>query len=159
MKPVLLILILSFACFANIEVTAPVTTQLSNSTFTVPITLTGGLDTLAYQLNILYDPAVITPSGPNFGCSLAGTFAEGDSVLCNVTPDGTLRTVVWGAYSLPAGKGTVLNITFSTNKRTGVSPLVFDEVYFFNSTGFVPVNTRDGEVTVAARKGVRLSVF
>jgi len=125
----------------TVNVTAPTALQFTPATFVVPITVddvtSAGI--FAFQFNIVYDPTVIEPSGANFGCSTAGTIAgtAGLSPTCNVLPDGTLRVSVSGANPM-TGSGTILKVTFATTPTAvvgNVSPLTFQSVFFFNSSG------------------------
>lgn len=135
-------LILAVAGFGSVTVIAPKTTADENAKVTVPITVTGASDIIAFQFNIDYDPAVLTPAGSNYGCS-TGALAYPMTTLCNVTPDGTLHVVVYGSTTF-WGSGTVLNVKFYTH--TGASGLTFSNVYFFDEGGSTPVTSCDGEL-------------
>jgi len=139
---------------AAINVTAPTLFKSKPSTFSIPITVDNisGLGVFAFQFNVLYNPAVIDPSGVNFGCSTAGTLA-GDAGLtptCNILPDGTLRVSVSGVAPM-TGSGTVMNLTFATDAAAvlgSTSPLTFENVFFFNSGGALANVPHNGQVTV-----------
>ncbi|CAN5354116.1 hypothetical protein BH10ACI3_BH10ACI3_13970 [soil metagenome] len=137
-----------------VVVSAPTTTRSVPSTFVIPITVgdVTGIGIVAYQFNLVFDPAVIHTSGSNFGCSTAGTLssAAGLSATCNVNPSGTLRVSVSGANGM-TGSGTILNVTFTTDAAAtagNVSPLNFDEVTFFNSGGVVANTPVNGQITL-----------
>lgn len=140
-------------------VTAPTMTTPTISTFVVPISVNDitGENIIAFQFNILYDPAVINPFGPNFGCSTTGTIAgaAGLGPTCNVVMGdaGRLRISVSGANAMN-GIGPVLNLTFKT--VTGAmsgdfSPVTFEPgtLFFFRGgpmAGPVPVTATNGQV-------------
>ena len=139
-----------------VEVTAPVTFQGVPSTFTIPITVDDitGDGIISFQFNIIYNPAVIDPSGPNFGCSTTGTLAgaAGTTAFCNVVSgeEGRLRVAAFGAVSM-TGSGPILNLTFTTDPTAAplnVSPLTFNSVFFFASAGEVANNPHNGQVTL-----------
>jgi hypothetical protein len=140
---------------AGLDISAPTLKQRTPSKFVVPITsseLTNS-NVIAFQFNIIYDPAVINPSGNNFGCSTNGTLAGAAGMIatCNVVPAGTLRVAVYGAYPM-VGRGPVLNIRFAT-AATAVggssSTLDFENLYFFNEFGYVPTTPHNGRIVLS----------
>jgi hypothetical protein len=135
-----------------VDVSAPIMFQQVPSTFVVTITVGDitGDDIIAFQFNIIFDPLVIRPTGPNFGCSTEGTLAgaAGLTADCNITLDGTLRISTYGAYPM-TGAGTILNVTFTTNESAAsgdVSPLDLDSVYFFGQLGQVVNTAHNGQI-------------
>lgn len=145
-------------------VSAPVLFKTKPSTFDVSISVADitGEGIFAFQFNVLYDPAVIDPSGTNFGCSTTGTIAQPANLTatCNVLPDGVLRVAVSGTAAM-TGSGTILKLTFSTDPAVAVgsiSPLTFQSVFFFNGGGRVPVTTTNGSVTIVAPTAASVSV-
>lgn len=139
-----------------VELTAPTGLYPVNSTFQLFVTVDDitGDGIFAFQFNVIYDPAVIDPFGPNFGCSTAGTLAGavGLSPTCNVLPDGTLRISVSGITPMN-GSGTLMKLTFKTDVGTmagNFSPLTLGSVFFFNAGGPVANNPHNGLVTLAA---------
>lgn len=152
------------AHLSALTMTAPTLFKGLPSTFTIPLT-TGDITSVgivAYQFNILYDPAVIDPFGANFGCSTAGTIsgAAGLSATCNVLPDGTLRVSVSGAGTISGG-GALLNLTFKTDDFAvsgSSSPLDFRDAFFFNGSGIVTHTTVNGRITVVGPTAANASV-
>ncbi len=138
----------------EIQVSAPVVSEIIPATFSIPISVSDvtGKGVIAFQFHLLYDPTVIDPSGPNFGCSTAGTISEtaGLTATCNIQPDGTLKVSVAGALPL-SGSGTILTLNFTTDAAAIVgtqSPLHFDETAFFNTSGEITSAATDGLVTL-----------
>ncbi|MBK6751910.1 MAG: carboxypeptidase regulatory-like domain-containing protein [Acidobacteria bacterium] len=145
-----------------VEVSAP-TMGHPAAILTIPVPISvqsvTGDNIIAFQFNILYDPAMMNPFGPNFGCSTAGTIsaAAGQSATCNVIigEEGRLRVSVSGANALN-GMGPVLNVTFQrvvAAPPPWSSPLTFEPgtVFFFRGgpmAGPVPVNVTNGQVTL-----------
>ena len=149
---------------APVTVTAPTVFRTRPSTFVVPITVgdISGNGIFAYQFNIAYNPAVIDPTGPNFGCSTAGTLAEPAnlSATCNIQPDGVLRVAVTGTSAM-TGSGTILKVTFSTDPAAAggsSSPLTFQNLFLFNSAGMVTSAGNNGQVTIIAPTAAGVTV-
>lgn len=127
------------------------TKRLPATPFVVPITVDTAGGIIAFQFNILYDPAVLDPSGPNFGCSTSGTLAAGRSPICNVAPgdEGRLQVSVFGSGAM-SGTGAVLNVTFLADPSAvsgSVSPLTFEAVSFFDNSGPIAYSPQGGQVT------------
>jgi hypothetical protein len=144
----------STAQATGIDVTAPTRKHMTPSKFVVPITASDltNQGVIAFQFNLLYDPAVITPYGNNFGCSTEGTLAGavGMVATCNIVPDGTLRVAVYGAYPM-SGSGPVVNIRFATARGAmpgSASSLDFNNLYFFNELGYLATTPRNGRITL-----------
>jgi hypothetical protein len=147
-----------------VAVTAPTLTKTTPSTFVVPIAVgdVTGNGILAFQFNILYNPAVIDPSGTNFGCSTTGTLAETANLTatCNVQPDGVLRVAVSGTGSM-TGSGTILKLTFATDPAAApgnTSPLIFQNLFFFNGGGPVTTNPTNGQITIVGTTAASVSI-
>lgn len=163
-----------------VVVTAPTAYKPTPSTFVVPISVNDITATgvIAFQFNLNYDPNVIDPSGTNFGCSTTGTLAGavGMTATCNVLPDGTLRVSVSGPVAM-TGSGQILRLTFTTFPSAvagNVSPLNFQNSFYFNNNGAVtniPVNGQiilvgptaanaslSGRVTTADGRGIRNAI-
>jgi hypothetical protein len=139
----------------GIQLSAPTTEQKPLATFLVPITAAIPADSAitAFQFSLVYDPAVIHPDGPNFGCSTQGTVgaAAGTFAICNVMPEGVLNVSVFSPYPL-GDSGTLLNLTFTatdgvTSERH--SALDLENVRFFGTAKGTAVNTRNGHVTLS----------
>lgn len=149
-KTLLTILILSISAFAQLTVSAPVTGEHLPSTFTIPIVVEHADGIIAYQFNLSYNEDVINPTGTNYGCSVADTLASEMTAVCNIYPEGTLRVVVYGAYSI-SGSGPILNVTFTTYSLAAdhdSTSLWFSNLYLFNQQGRVPSSSNSGEITL-----------
>lgn len=152
-------------------VTAPVATHPTISTFVVPISVNNitGENIIAFQFNIIYDPLVINPFGPNFGCSTTGTLAgnAGQGPTCNVImgEEGRLRISVSGASAM-TGMGTVLNLTFKTTMGAMAgqfSPFNFEPgtLFFFRGgpmAGPVPVTPTNGQINLIGPSSATASI-
>ena len=139
-----------------VEYTAPTASYGPSTTFTVPITVNDitGDGIISYQFDVLYDPAIINPTGPNAGCSTVGTISGmvGTNVLCNVSPVGRLNLSSLGFLPIE-GMGTLVNLTFTvapTAMQGEESPLTFENGFFFDDMGQVASNPNDGLITVLA---------
>lgn len=140
----------------SVIVALPTMNKVAPSTFVSPITVDNvtGLNISAYQFNILYDPSVIAPSGGNYGCSTTGTLsaAAGIGAICNTQIiDATHAKVLVAAFGSGTltGSGTILNVQFATTGvATDVSPLIFQDLYLFNNSGFVGNSPIDGQITL-----------
>lgn len=143
---ILATLMLAINANSAIQVMAPTDKVQTGREFTVSIDASDATGIIAYQFNLKYDPEIIAPIGNNFGCSTQKTIAEGLFALCNVSPEGTLRTVIYGAVPL-FGRGPVLNIRFVAH-GLGQSDLRFENVYFFDSFGPVVTQNYDGMIKV-----------
>lgn len=136
----------------QVMVSAPSFEKSTPSEFIVPISVNdvSGLGVFAFQFDITYDPTIIDPFGPNFGCSTSGTIAGavGMAPTCNVSVDGTLRVSVSGPIPM-TGSGTVLIVYFATDPTLvppKTSPLTFSNSLFFNGSGPVTNTTFNGQV-------------
>jgi hypothetical protein len=147
-----------------VAITAPSLTRVTPSTIVVPISVgditANGI--LAFQFNILYNPAVIDPSGTNFGCSTTGTLAEAANLTatCNVQPDGVLRVAVSGTGTM-TGSGTILKLNFATDPTAAPgnsSPLTFQSLFFFNGGGPVGTSATHGQVTLVGTTAASVSI-
>ncbi len=124
---------------------------VNTTNFTVSMQSTDltGLNILGYRGEIVFDPAVIQPVGPNAGCSSAGTLSAGASVVCNIFPN--TSTITYFVFSIAplSGSGPLINFNFQRLGGVGsVSPLNFGD-FFFNEDGPTdPVaNLQNGSVT------------
>ncbi len=150
-----------------VEYTAPIENRPVGLPFTVPITVDDitGDGIFAFQFVITYDPAVIDPTGPNFGCSTFGTIAGavGIGATCNITVNGSLnelRVSSFGAFPMN-GSGTLLNISFVTDPLAvagDVSPLTFSSGFFFNGSGLVPSTPHNGQITLVGTTAANTTV-
>jgi len=99
---------------------------------------------LAYNADIAYDPAVVTPQ--DIAADITGTNAANLSVVYNPIEPGLLKVAVYGA--LPAtGDGVYLNLNFTATGREGaVSPISIRQ--FILNDGSQGVNTEDGRIMI-----------
>ncbi|MBK7393834.1 MAG: hypothetical protein IPI64_11150 [Chloracidobacterium sp.] len=144
------------AVTSPVHITAPTLFSTAPATIVVPITVSDitGNGIIAFQFHLLYDPAIVNPSGPNFGCSTAGTISgtAGMTATCNVAPGdaGRLQVAVSGANALP-GLGTALKLTFVTHPSAQFntfSLLTFQNVFFYNLGGEFANVPHNGRITL-----------
>lgn len=127
-----------------VTVTAPIQTAAAGANFTIPLTVsdTTGLGVIAYQFDMHYDPAVITPQAN--AVSVAGTISSGLAAVYNPISPGILKVVVYGAHPLN-GSGTLLTLNFRSVGTVGaVSPLRWVDPMF--NEGNPVVTATDGQV-------------
>jgi hypothetical protein len=140
MKTLLTICILAISAFA-LDVSVPKTRYRSNVDFTVPVSVTQTDGLIAYQLELNYDPHVLTAQD----CTVEGTFAEDMTVLCNIQ-QGVVSVSAFGVEPLEWGSGPVLYINFHCGQ--GKSELSFSNGYFFELTGILPAKFINGSVAL-----------
>lgn len=110
----------------GVVVTLPNLTPTPGGVIVVPIT-TGsltGLGVFAYDLQVTFDPSVVTPASPAFDSS--GTLSSSMSITSNASNPGHL---IIGAFtgSALSGSGTLLNLRFNVVGTAGQgTPLVFE---------------------------------
>ncbi len=139
-----------------VVVTAPTELHQVNTTFTSPISVDDitGDNIISFQFNVEYDPTVINPFGPNFGCSNVGTIVTGFAITCNVITPGTLLlTANTSGTFIPTGSGPIVNITWKAVPSApagSVSPLNFQagSIFFFNNLGMFPNTPVNGSITL-----------
>ena len=136
-----------------VTVTAPTTNAAVGTIITIPINVssTSGLGIFGYRFQITFDPAVLQPFGPNFGCIEAGSQSSGSTATCNLFPNAQTITVFW-FRATPALSGTqpLIYLRFQVIGAVGtVSPLQWQD-FFFNEGGpSDPVDiTVNGLITV-----------
>jgi hypothetical protein len=154
------------AVTSPVHITAPTLFSSAPATIVVPITVSDitGNGIIAFQFHLLYDPAIVNPSGPNFGCSTAGTISgtAGMTATCNVAPGdaGRLQVAVSGANALP-GPGTALKLTFVTHPSAQFntfSLLTFQNVFFYNLGGEFANVPHNGRITLIGPTAADVSV-
>jgi autotransporter-associated beta strand protein len=103
----------------------------------------------AYQFDILFDPAILSPAAP--ALDVAGTLSEGMDVVANSSVPGVLKVAVYGA--VPAhGDGEYLRLHFHTSgKGEAINTLKFGS--FIINDGKT-VQLRDCEIHVLAGEKV-----
>jgi hypothetical protein len=149
-----------------ITVSAPVLSRGAATTFTVSIALSdpSNAGVGSFQFSLLFDPAVITPQGTNFGCSNTGTLtaAAGQSPFCNVEAGipGTLLVSDFGSTAT-SGSGTLFTITFKATQNgpfPRTSTLHFTDVFFYSLSQRLTTTINDGSVQVTAPTAANVSV-
>ncbi len=149
---------ISAANVPPIVITAVTTTTTAPNTVTVEFSASDmtGDGITSFQFDIFFDPDIIVPTGPNFGCSTTGTITPASYfVLCNVTPADRLRVSVQDFLNTPmTGSGTILKVTFVTAPGADIgdiSPLTFvpgSLRVFAAGIGEIPSSSVDGEVRI-----------
>ncbi len=112
---------------AVLPVTAPTITVLPDQTITIPVTCgdTTGLNVLAYQFDLIYDPTVIVPQANPI--STVGTISEGMLPIFNPISPGRLKVVLFTATPR-MGAGLLLNLKFTAVGTPGsASPLTWED--------------------------------
>lgn len=157
-------LIFSASTFASvgggvITVTAPTTTVAPGSTFQVSIAAndTTGQGATGFEARIQFDPAVIQPTGSNFGCSTLGTLFSGASVTCNIFPTPNVLSIFVFSLTPITGAGPIVNTNFQAVGTLGSSsPLIFNS-FIFNE-GDPPSSTVNGLIRLNVSTAAAVSV-
>jgi hypothetical protein len=129
-----------------VTLTAPFNNAQVGTNITIPVTVsdTTGLGIIAYQFDLHYDPAVITPQTK--AVEVAGTMSSGLSPVYNPITPGVLKVVVFGAYPL-TGAGTLFNFKFTAVGPVGtISPITF--VDFMFNEGDPAANVTNGQIKI-----------
>lgn len=111
----------------GVPVSLPNLTALSGSAVTVPITVgnTTGRGIISYDLQVTFDPTVMTPASPPF--DRTGTVSSGMSVTPNANIPGHLIITAFQAVNL-TGAGTLLNLKFNVVGSAGeATTLAFED--------------------------------
>ena len=121
----------------DMEVSEPYGTVIE-----IPLTVPAitGLNVIAFQFEIHFDPEVITPEAPFF--VREGTLSDSPdwTVMANPDAEGVLGVGAFGAAPL-TGSGALLKIVFKIVSTNGSCPLEFDSFIYNNGTPSVtPVN-------------------
>jgi hypothetical protein len=95
-----------------VELAEPGATTVGNA-IEVPLRIsdTTARGIVAYQFDIRFDPALLTPA--EFPTNAAGTMSDGWSIVYGIQEPGRIRVVAFGTTAL-AGTGTLLNLRFDT---------------------------------------------
>ncbi len=128
-----------------VAVALPDTGGVTGATVTLPIT-TGdltGRGVIAYDIDLVFDPMVLTPADPPFDTT--GTLSGEMTVTPNATP-GRLRISAFGTTGL-SGSGTLLKLRFIVNGSTGNSADLMWQKFQFNE-GTPAATTTNGRLTV-----------
>lgn len=132
-----------------ISLSAPITGAVVGTNFTIPITVsdTTGLGIIAYQFDLHYDPAVITPQATPV--TAFGTLSSSMAVVYNPISPGILKVVVYGAYPL-TGAGTLFNFNFTAVGQEGaVSTLTWVNPMF--NEGNPGVYATNGQIRLTSQ--------
>ena len=140
---------------AAVTVTAPTSTAAVGTVVTVPINVTSttGLGIIGYRFQISFDPAVLQPFGPNFGCIEVGSQSNGTTATCNLFPNTQTITVFWfRAAPVLSGTQPLIYLRFQVVGAVGtVSPLQWQDFYFNEGGPSDPVDiTVNGLITIVA---------
>jgi Divergent InlB B-repeat domain/YDG domain/Bacterial Ig-like domain (group 3) len=132
--------------FTSVRALLTDATAAPGSNVAVPLRIEnlGGAGVTAYQFDIEYDPAVISPAA--VAATINGTLGQGLSVVSNAPLPGLLKVVVYGALPV-SGEGVYVNLQFAAIGGMGsTSPLNIGQ--FRLNDGTAPVYTINGSVTV-----------
>ncbi|MBK8467353.1 MAG: proprotein convertase P-domain-containing protein [Chloracidobacterium sp.] len=118
----------------------PLTVSMPNLTETpglivVPISVGDltGLGVISYDLQVTFDPAVVTPASPAF--AQGGTLSSGMAITPNSAFPGHLIISAFTTSAL-AGSGTLLNLRFNVVGTPGASTALAFENYTDPGSGF-----------------------
>ena len=134
--------------YPYVTVTLPIMAAVQASTISVPVTLsdTTGLGVVSFDLNVSFDPAVMTPASPAFDST--GTLSSGMSITPNGSTPGHL--IISAFQGTPvSGAGTLINLRFNIVGAPGQATILAFENFAFNGSIPVPLITY-GSVTIAA---------
>jgi len=144
---------LSFAAAATpvsaggvVTVSLPIQNAFPGSSITIPATTsdTTGQGIIAFQFDLIYDPAVITPDA--MPIDTTGTISSGMSVTTNVPSPGLLKASFF--TSVPrSGAGTLFNFKFTAVGPVGSQSALTWQNFFFNEGDPGDVTT-NGQVTI-----------
>jgi hypothetical protein len=118
----------------------------TRSVVTVPVSLDGlrGRSIGAYQFDVYFDPAVISPV--QAAASIAGTRGEGLSVVSNSPASGVLKVAVYGAVPVE-GDGVYADLRFNVIGPVGAGTSLKIGGFIIDD-GSIAVASRDGVLTV-----------
>lgn len=136
---------------AYINLSAPTTGALAGSNFTIPVTVSDmtGLDVIAYQFDLHYDPTVIQPQ--TVPVTSFGTLSNGMAVVYNPFAPGILKVAVYGATAI-TGAGTLFNLQFKAVGAEGsVSSLTWVNMMF--NEGNPGVYAKNGQIRITSQAG------
>ena len=132
----------------SINVSLPALTAAAGSEVTIPFRVDNlaGRAVGAYQFDVEYDPAVVSPAA--IAADLAGTLGSNLSVVFNAPEPGRLKVAVYGAF--PAtGDGVYVNLRFNVLGGAGsATPLNISNVVI--NDGSQPVFAASGSLSVTA---------
>jgi hypothetical protein len=103
----------------------------------------------AYQFELEYDPAVLSPVMEN-GARVAGTVSDGYVVTVNPTEPGVLRVAAFGALPLQ-GEGSLINLRFEVIGAVGSSSSLVWRTFGLNEGG-IYFKAEDGGIQVVQGK-------
>ena len=116
--------------------------------FTIPVTVanTTGLNIIAYQFDLVYDPTVIQPQ--ESAVETGGTLSSNLSAVYNPNTPGLLKVAVYGAYPL-TGSGTLIKLKFKAVGAIGSGSSLRWVNFMFNE-GNPRANPVNGEIRVVS---------
>ncbi len=130
--------------------------QFAMGAFSVPLMVqnTTGQGIIAYQYDLTFNQAVITPQA--IPCEVAGTLSSSLGVTCNAGTPGLLEVTVSGSMPI-SGAGVLMNLKFNAVGAPGtISPLTFSN-FMFNEG--IPAGTAtNGQVTIAGPTAASVSL-
>jgi TolB protein len=136
------------------EMRAVDTQGVPGNPVTVPITLDDATDVAGVQLDLVYDPAILTNAAAQKGALIAGD--PNWDLAYNVITPGRIRVMAWNKNSQPLGPGggTIAECTFTVSPsatRGQTSPLDIQNAVLSDKDGAtIPVVDIDGVFTVIA---------
>lgn len=143
----------------SITVSAQATLSLptlvrANIPFDIPVTLTNtsGTPTFSYQLELTYDPSLVSITG----ISTTSTLSEGFLIISNTTTPGQVKVAAAGGSPLPQASGTLLHLQ-ATPIASGSTPLTV--VSALLNEGEPLLGTSDGALTIASDPGLYQAVL
>lgn len=141
-----------------VNVSSPTITTTPGSPIFVPINVgdTTGSGIISYQFDIVYDPAVITPTATP--CNKTGSLSANMSVVCNVPSAGLLKVAAFDVNPL-AGSGILLRLAFTVTATSTSSSPIDIQNFKFNEDPLLLGSVTDGvvNVNVVTAAGVEVS--
>lgn len=121
--------------------------------FTLPVSITGGSDVYAFQLDLSFDPAVLTLLNISEGTFLpsAGSTIFAPGAIDNVggTASGTADTLV-GSIPGASGAGVLVDFTFQAISQGASALDISNGILLDSNLNDIPFTTAAGNVTVTA---------
>ncbi|MBK8466350.1 MAG: VCBS repeat-containing protein [Chloracidobacterium sp.] len=139
--------------FVPVPVSLPAVNAPTGATISVPIT-TGdltGLGVYVYELQVTYDPAILTPASPAF--DTAGTLSSAMTITPDTSNSGHLIIEGFQGVAM-AGAGTLINLRFTVIGTTGQSTALTFADYTDPGSAFHPgFRFNEGDPTVTITNG------
>lgn len=140
-----------------VEIAIEQRTASRNSEVTIPVSISDvtGKGVLAYQFEVTYDPAVLTPA--TNAVDLSGTISNSRTVTVNSDTPGVLKVVIFGAEAL-RGAGSIVNLKFTAIGEIGTASPLTIETFMLNEGEGFNTQTTDGRVEVVAASDEEASI-